>query len=176
MKIHHAVAKKAAKHGIALKHMPDGVTVSATHPDLADSVAGDDPTKVLFEALKALGYIKPKRVRQPGAPKVRAAGKKAKAKKAAVKANKSMVLKDYKEHYKKHGSGQGNGDRLDQAMRDALDGDDTALPKIARENNVPFLWQVLNRGSQSMNLRNVLRARIKRGEKVSVLGKSIASL
>lgn len=165
MKIHHGVAKKAAKHHINLVHTADGTQVSANHADLAESIIGNNPKEVLAQALKALGY-----------KSSRASGKKAKAKKAAVTQNKSVVKRPYKEAYRTKGSGQGCGDRLDVAMKDALEGDEAAMVKIAKSNNVPFVWQVLNKGLQRMNLTNVLRAIIKRGGKVDVMGKTIASL
>lgn len=172
MTIHHAVQKKAAKHRVTITPVEGGF--QAAHADLPQSQLGKTPTEALGAALQALGYTKPKRTRPPGAPRVKASGKK--AKKAAVPANKSVVRKEYKAEYKKTASGQGNGDRLDQAIRDYMEGDGASYPKLAKENNVPFVWQVLNPGLQRMNLTNVLRARIRRSEKVTVDGKTVASL
>lgn len=166
-KIHHAVAKKAAKHHIELVVQQDG-TYRATHKDLSEVQVGSDAKAALSAALKALGYKAPRPASN--------SNKKAKAKKSALPSNKSVVKKPYKDIYRTKGSGQGCGDRIDIALRDALEGDEAILPKIAKENNVPWVWAILNRGLQRMNLANVLRARVKRGEKISVLGKTIASL
>lgn len=182
MTIHHAVLKKAAKHNITLEPRVDNEGLKtadfiAKHTDLPAPIIHSDPRVALDEALKMLGYTKPKRVRQPGAPKVKKAkGKKDKAAKAGLVSNKSVVKKHYKEQYKAKGSGQGNGDRLDAAMRDALEADENALSKIAKENSVQHIYSALNKGLQRMNLTNILRGRVKRGEGVKVLGKTIASL
>lgn len=164
MKIHHGVAKKAAKHNIELHEQPDG-TWTWTHADLGTAISEANPKAALAAAMRALGYKKPK-----------SSGKRVRAKKAAVIQNKSVVRKEYKAQYAKSTTGQGNGDRLDVAMKDGLEGDPDALRKIAKSNNVPFVWQALNPGLQRMNLTNVLRARVKRGEKVDILGKTVASL
>lgn len=184
VKIHHAVVKKAAKHNITIVPPGEGETLwKASHADLTDKAEATTPSEVLEAALQALGYKKPKREKKPAAPRVagkpktkKAKGKKQKAAKAGIIANKSVVKKVYKEQYKTKGSGQGNGDRLDIAMKDALEADDNALGKIAKENGIQFNWGILNKGLQRMNLSNVLRGRIDRGEPVKVLGKSIASL
>lgn len=163
-KVHHTVAKKAAKLRIELLPQEDG-TFRAVHADLPSPVAGKTASDALNEAAKALGY-------KPSKPKKSKKDKPAKV----IIVNKSVVRQPYKDYYKSKGSGQGNGDRLDVALRDALEGDENCLPRVAKENNVPWVWNVLNRGLQRMNLTNVLRARVKRGEKISVLGKTIASL
>lgn len=165
MKIHHAVAKKAAKHQITIAYDEEHKNYIASHADLVQAEVGSNATTALNAALKALGYKPSKK-----------SGKKAKAKKAAIIANKSVVRQPYKDQYRTKGSGQGCGDRLDVAIRDALEGDEASLTKIAKANNIPYVWQALNRGLQRMNLSNVLRARVKRGESVDVLGKKIASL
>lgn len=61
-------------------------------------------------------------------------------------------------------------DRLDAALADAMLGSETALLDIAHENSLAFKWGHLNRGMQRMNLGNVLRGRLRREERVSVLG------
>lgn len=180
VKIHHAVVKKAAKHNVTLAQVEGGF--EASHADLPQTQLGTTPAEALAAALKALGYSKPKKVKQPSAPKVagkkpkKAKTKKDKAAKAGLVSNKSVVKKSYKDFYKTKGSGQGNGDNLDIAMRDALEADDNALSKIARENNVQFNWGALNKGLQRMNLTNVLRGRIDRNEPVKVMGKTIRTL
>lgn len=159
--IHHAVQKKAKANGINITAIDGGFRAEVVaKPE--DFVSGPVP-KDLVDQLIAKMPPKPKKARK---------AKKDKAAKAAVPANKSVVKKSYKDVYKAKGSGQGCGDALDRALKDALDGD-CSLPKIAKENAVPFLWQVLNPGLQRMNLSNVLRAKLKRGEKVSVEGKNI---
>lgn len=179
MKIHHAVAKKAAKHQITIEASKDAETgdfsYTASHADLPKPAMANDAKTVLNAALKALGY-KPSKPKVAANKNKKSGGKKAKAKKAAIVANKSIVRQPYKDAYKTKGSGQGCGDRLDVAMRDALEGDSAALTKVAKSNNVPFVWAGLNPGLQRMNLTNVLRARVKRGEKIDVMGKTIASL
>lgn len=171
MTIHHAVAKKAAKLNIELLPQEDG-TVRATHKDLASPVAGADAKAALAEAVKALGYKTPRPKKASNTNK-KPRSKKDKAAKSALPSNKSVVKKVYKDIYRTKGSGQGNGDALDIALRDALEGDSGCLSKLSKENGVPFVWQVLNPGLQRMNVSNVLRAKINRGEKVTVLGKNV---
>ena len=85
---------------------------------------------------------------------------------------KSIVPKVFKDRYKKQG---GNcGDELADAMNSTVKGekgkiDGTKLAAVMAQNGVEKgRWSNLNVGQRRMNLGNVLRARIKRGEAVTV--------
>jgi hypothetical protein len=69
-----------------------------------------------------------------------------------------------------------NGDGLARLLEGMLEGgsmlDLRTLHSIARENNVdPGRWALLNPGQQRMNLGNVLRGRLRRGDKITVAGR-----
>lgn len=109
------------------------------------------------------------------------------AKRAAVKATragksngKSIVADTFRSQYKKDKSKKTEsgapsvhcGDVLASSMA-GLDND--GIAKVARENKVDAdKWSKLNFGQIRMNLGNVLRGMIRRGEKVTVSGKSIS--
>ena len=106
------------------------------------------------------------------------------AKKAARKASrnsngKSIIADTFRSQYKKdkaHKTESGApsvhcGDGLASAMA-GLDND--TITKVARENKVDAgKWSSLNPGQIRMNLGNVLRGMIRRGEKVTVQGKAV---
>lgn len=84
---------------------------------------------------------------------------------------KSIVPNAYKEQYAKNGGTC--GDELASALSEmvVIDGKTSAdkLRKIASENGIDFArWEHLNIGQQRMNLSNVLRGKLKKGEAVRV--------
>jgi len=74
-------------------------------------------------------------------------------------------------------AGGGNGDMLDVEMRNAWLGADSpeqAYLSMCDENGVDSSrWMHLNHGMRRMNLGNVLRGLIKKGQKVTIRGKAI---
>jgi len=91
---------------------------------------------------------------------------------------KSIVPKNYKELYGKAGN---CGDELAAALKEAVahdagkDGktpkgiDEKKMAAVAKANSIDMgRWSGLNIGQQRMNLGNVLRNRLKRGEFVQV--------
>lgn len=64
-------------------------------------------------------------------------------------------------------------DALDAALRTASDGENDWAVQVAHENRVTFKWAHLNPGMQRMNLGNVLRGKLRRGEKVQVEGVAV---
>lgn len=64
-------------------------------------------------------------------------------------------------------------DALDAALRTASDGENDWAVQVAHENRVAFKWAHLNPGMQRMNLGNVLRGKLRRGEKVQVEGVAV---
>jgi len=86
--------------------------------------------------------------------------------------NRSVVKKEFKDRYAGL-SGTSNGDVLARALSTALLGNESVLSSIAVENGLPFVWQHLNRGMQRMNLANVLRAKLRRKERVVICGEVI---
>lgn len=107
---------------------------------------------------------------------------KAKAKKTA-KSHDSDLFDREKYQYeadKEHKTAGGrpsvnNGDRLATALTGKTGAD---MKKILKENGLEWNpeWDARNEGMQKMNASNRLRAAVKRGEKVKIDGKSIASL
>lgn len=87
----------------------------------------------------------------------------------------NVINRDWKAKAKT--AGGGNGDALDTAMRNAWLGADTpevAFLSLCDENGVDSgRWMHLNHGMRRMNLGNVLRGMLKRGEKVTIRGKNI---
>lgn len=87
----------------------------------------------------------------------------------------NVINKDWKAKAKT--AGGGNGDKLDIEMRNAWLGAETpeaAFLALCDENGVDSgRWMHLNHGMRRMNLGNVLRGMLGRGEKVSIRGKSI---
>lgn len=84
---------------------------------------------------------------------------------------KSIVPAKYKKQYGKEGS---CGDELSDALKEATATKDgtsqEAVVRIGDQNGIDVLgkWGHLNLGQMRMNLGNVLRARLKRGEFVQV--------
>lgn len=77
------------------------------------------------------------------------------------------------EYRKKYGKGGNCGDALATAMK-AADEVGHDYQKVAIENGVDIgRWAHLNAGQQRMNLSNVLRAKMRKGEDVTVNGKKV---
>lgn len=104
------------------------------------------------------------------------AAPKAKAKKSAKGSapkpeNRSIVPAKYKARYGKAGT---VGDELADALTAYCHGEDGISPmkivEIGKQNGIDVLdrWGQRNLGQQRMNLGNVLRGRLKRGEYVRV--------
>lgn len=100
-----------------------------------------------------------------------------KTKRATPKAEVAAVLKGKSviSHATKQAWAKKPDDALDAALAFALDGSENALLTVAHENTVEFRWTHLNRGMQRMALGNVLRGKMRRGEKVSVDGTRITA-
>jgi len=87
-----------------------------------------------------------------------------------MKARSSIVPNHYKEKY---GSAGNCGDELAAVLAEVSQVDGKAsysrLMDIAKQNGIDFSrWAHLNIGQQRMNLSNVLRGKLKRGEQVEV--------
>lgn len=127
---------------------------------------------VVRQGARGAGKAKPKK----------AAKAKAKAKKAAASSDSDIFDREKyqyeadKEH-KTAGNraSVNNGDRLAQALTGK---DGAAMKKVLKENGLDWnpAWDDKNQGMQKMNATNRLRAAIKRGEKIKVDGKTIASV
>lgn len=106
------------------------------------------------------------------------------SKKKVKKSEGGSIVKDpFKERYKALSSDKvSNGDTLCGLMSKFLHDEKgavnvTALASLAKENGIDLSrWSHLNVGQQRMNLGNVLRARIRNGEKVTVSGKLVKKL
>lgn len=91
---------------------------------------------------------------------------------ALLEGPKSIVPKRYKKKYAAHGGSC--GDEMAGALKSAVAGekgktDVKALESVMAQNGLPKnSWSGLNIGQRRMNLGNVLRSRIKRGEEVTV--------
>jgi len=120
------------------------------------------------------------KIRKPKAAKKAANTRKAKA----ASSGKGIIGPEYRKEYavdRKNKTASGNptvsnGDRIAQAMR-GLDLD--ACSKVAKENKLQDKfsgWAKLNPGQQRMNLGNVLRGLVRKGEGATVQGKAIKSL
>jgi len=83
----------------------------------------------------------------------------------------NVIGKDYRSKY---GRDQNCGDQVVAAFKDAVVGDDEdarcdALRAVANANDINYdRWSHLNIGMRRMNLGNVLRGMIKRGEAVTI--------
>lgn len=82
---------------------------------------------------------------------------------------KSVIVATYKAAWTKR-----QPDQLDLELTEALLSTG-GLQEVADENGVAFKWAHLNVGMQRMNLGNVLRGKLRRGEAVKVSGISIAA-
>lgn len=180
MTIHHAVAKKAAKLGVALQATTvdgkPGYSASKGNMVAAASTATDALALLLAE-------LKP--TKQPRAKKAtKAKGKKRKARKSDDEEDdgeggsepKSIVKKKYKVLYRP--TKDTNGDDFAEALHACLfpDGEEfdmRAFTATCRANSVADdrikKWTKLkNNGMRRMNIANTLRGMIRRGEKVTL--------
>lgn len=93
----------------------------------------------------------------------------------------SIVPRAYQRKYAKHGGTCGDhlSSVLTEATRTVKDGlvvtDLAAVHRICRENGIdPARWAIRNAGQQRMNLGNVLRGMVNRGERVVIAGTVIS--
>lgn len=85
-------------------------------------------------------------------------------------AKKDVVPSQYRERYKATGGTTGDfvGVQLQKIGKDGL----PALHAVMKENGIAAdRWGALNPGQQRMNLSNVLRSRLFKGESITILGK-----
>lgn len=83
---------------------------------------------------------------------------------------KDVVPGKYRDRYKATGGTTGDfvGTELQKIGKDGL----PALKAVMKENGIPAKrWETLNPGQQRMNLSNVLRSRLFKGEDITILGK-----
>jgi hypothetical protein len=111
--------------------------------------------------------------------KTKKSNKKApKVRKARTGAGKSIIPDAYRSQYKKVKGVKTESGAPAVHCGDGLAGlmaglDNDAIAKVGRENKVDVAkWSKLNPGQVRMNLGNVLRGMIRRGEKVTVQGKT----
>lgn len=190
--IHHATAARAKKLGIVLEQV-DHDLFSATK-DGAQLAEGTDPKAVLAKAEATLP--KPEKpVKTPKAPKA----KKAKGKKRRKASEdgededgdeeggepKSVIAAKYKKRYQPNKDTC--GDRLvapvfEYTHPDGEDLDPKLLVKLGKDNGVDVMdrWGHIQRrgggwntGMARMNLVNVLRGKLRRGEDVVIGSKTI---
>ena len=85
---------------------------------------------------------------------------------------KSVVPEKYKRQYGKTGN---NGDDLAVFLKE-LDFEADVLPSAKKDAGIDVLdrWGHLNPGMQRMNLGNVLRGAIKKGNDVTICGRTFA--
>lgn len=197
MAIHHNVTKKAASHGLVVKEVGNEFVVeNAEGKEVARDLTARDAVAAAVQAV--LDAKLPKKVRKAlastgetpktedteGDTEMAKTAKKA-AKKAAKKTPKTAAKnKDGKvtktivadEYRKDYNADDNCGDDIATAItayvKDGKLLNMEKLQKLAEDNEVDLKpWKALNNGQISMNLRNVLRARHKRGEKVKIAGR-----
>lgn len=171
MSIHHNVLAKAQRNGIEIRDVGSSFECWKGDVKLAEDVNARD---ALAAAIVELNAKTPKE--DDMAKTAKKAAKRGKAKKngaAAVAKGKTIVKDEYRANYTKDDN---CGDAVAKAITayvkvdGALDMD--RLKKLAEDNDLSLSkWSGLNNGQKSMNLRNVLRARSKRGEKVKIAGR-----
>lgn len=87
---------------------------------------------------------------------------------ATPRPTKSVISRAYKTNWKNRAK-----DQLSLELEQAMLASENGLKEVAKENGVAFKWDKLNVGMQRMNLGNVLRNKLARGETVTVMGVSI---
>jgi hypothetical protein len=164
-KVHHATSKKAKALGIKITDNGDGTETYSHAPTGTKIIGGNlkDATAHVQAALKAKAPlaktgIKPSREKKP----------------RKEDSGASIVKAIYRDRYKKAGATH-CGDELAEMLHGALDGKSADnFAAVCKENDLPLKkWEHLNVGQQVMCLSNVLRARLRKGEKVSVLGRPV---
>jgi len=194
-KIHHTQSKFAAAHGLGIAVTESGsfiVTVKAT----GEEHIGEDLKALLAScATETKKAIKPTKAKAPKAKKPAKA--KAKATKSdedgeeeegdAGPGNSGVMRYNYYKQYRANGGSCGDG--LAEAMAAYCQMADTGktgkanrtitdierVLEVASENGIDAKakWGHLNNGMVRMNLSNVLRAKLAKGEKVTINGKKV---
>jgi hypothetical protein len=169
MAIHHATQNKAIENNVTLDEHEDG-TVTATHKPTGQEATEKTAKKALELVLKHVE----ENAEEGEEPEEGESSEDAEGEDSEEGTGEAgVVKKKYKDKYKKLG-GQSNGDNLASELTAALKDDDgTNWKKVCKENDIdPKQWEHLkNNGLRRMCLRNVLSARVKKGEvKVTVLG------
>lgn len=175
--IHHNTLKRAASVGLDMNADGNEFVVLKDGAEVARDI-------LAREALtKAITAVYPNGV---GSKPKKAAAKKAKPVdddddgEETPAASGSIVKDKYRVHYN---DDDNNGDRLAVIFTAAVRDPETEkldmkrLEQVAKENKVDLSkWSHLNNGQISMNCRNRIRAMVKRKEKVTINGQSIATL
>lgn len=189
MAIHHNVVKKAERHGLVITESYGEFIVTKDGVEVARDIVA---RTALEAAVLATFTHKGREAAEPETQDegetdmakttktAKKAGKKAARKaRAAVATGKTIVRDEYRKNYNKDDN---CGDAIAVAMTAYLkpgkDGkvgkvlDMDRLKKLAEDNDIQLSrWAALNNGQKSMNLRNVLRARAKKGDKVKIAGR-----
>lgn len=177
---HHATAALARKHGISLTANGDD-TWSASKDGLSSGRVPSAKEAVAAIVAQLPKAPKAKSTKKPGGKK----RKSKKGKKAKSAAMSGKMRKHYYDRYRKNGgtcnddlaielseaitvidkgkSGKANRKRTDMAL----------LFKVAKENGVDTSkYSKLNPGMARMDISNKLRAMVRAGQKVTILGKT----
>lgn len=180
MGIHHNVLGKAARNGLVITEVGNDFIVTKDGVEVARDLTARDALTAAIVVV-GVGGKTPKEdtdVAKTAKTKAKKAAKGKKAPKAAkVKdANavaKTIVKDDYRKNYN-------DDDNCDDKIAKAITAyvkngkilDMEKLKKLAEDNDLNLSkWAGLNNGQKSMNLRNMLRARAKRGDKVKIAGR-----
>jgi len=164
--------KRAAKLGVTMTEA-DG-KFSATLDDLKAPVFANSAADALDVAALQLGVKTAKQAVAAKVTKKAKKGKKEAVAKAAVPANRSVVHRQYKELYAKKGGNSGTP--IAKALSDALLGEGPGvLPRIAKENSVPWMYAHMDIGRQRMCLGTILKGKDNRSEPVVILGKKVTN-
>jgi hypothetical protein len=190
--IHHASLKKAEKAGISIQD--HGNSISCVDKDTGEVLSKGEDIRATIDAA-----VVKKLSAKSEAEEARKSRRPAAAKKTAKKTSRRKADEDegegdeegegegegeggsiVKDKYRKnYNEDDNNGDRLATLVTSMVkeQGVAAAIKAIAKENGVDVSkWSHLRNGQQSMNLRNTLRGMVRRGEKVTVGGKTVASL
>jgi hypothetical protein len=176
MGIHHAVIAKAARNGITITEDGSDFVCTKDGAVLAKDVTARDALAAAIVELTAKTPKEDTTVAKTAKKAAKAKTKKAPkaAKNGAGKTEaKTIVSDEYRANYN---ADDNCGDKIAKAITDYVKNgkvlDMDKLKKLAEDNDISLSkWASLNNGQKSMNLRNVLRARAKRGDKVKVAGR-----
>lgn len=173
-KLHHATKKRAEENGITINWSAEEDTWLAEDAENKHGILaqGNDPKALLDEAMDAL--YKAETGEDPEEPTEE------ESEDEEEHEGGSIVPEKYKSQYKEYGGTNGDviADHVQDTTRKYEEGpkggqvsrvDLEAVTKIAQDNDVDMTaWTNLNPGQQRMNLGNVLRSRLLRGEKIKI--------
>lgn len=181
MGIHHNTIKKLASYGLTITEVGNEFVVRDAEGkevarDITPRTAADAAVQVHFAKKLPKGEQKAVETSEEEATVAKTAKKAAKAKKtpknakAAVKSGKTIVSDEYRKDYNKDDN---CGDKIATALTEYLKEGKLLniekLAKLAEDNGIDMRkYSSLNNGQKSMNIRNILRARAKRGDKVKI--------